>query len=86
MPIVYHPGYNIKLLGIEKLHPFDSCKFEKVVSGLTRAGIITGQQQLVRPQAVSQADLQHVHTSAYLNQLHSSPLKVAQVGGHQWNE
>ncbi|KAG7248496.1 hypothetical protein CRUP_012533, partial [Coryphaenoides rupestris] len=23
LPIVYHPGYNITFLGIEKLHPFD---------------------------------------------------------------
>jgi hypothetical protein len=27
---VYDPGYNITLLGLEKLHPFDSCKFSKV--------------------------------------------------------
>jgi hypothetical protein len=30
LPIVYDPGYNITLLGLEKLHPFDSCKFSQV--------------------------------------------------------
>jgi hypothetical protein len=30
LPSVYDPGYNITLLGLEKLHPFDSCKFSKV--------------------------------------------------------
>ncbi len=28
--MVYHPDYNITFGGIEKLHPFDSCKFKKV--------------------------------------------------------
>lgn len=26
-PIVYHPRYNIRLLGLEKMHPFDSQKW-----------------------------------------------------------
>jgi hypothetical protein len=30
LPIVYHDAYNITFWGIEKLHPFDSCKFRKV--------------------------------------------------------
>ena len=25
--IAYSPRYNIRLLGLEKLHPFDSCKY-----------------------------------------------------------
>jgi hypothetical protein len=36
LPIVYEPGYNITLFGLEKLHPFDSCKFTKVMSVLLR--------------------------------------------------
>ncbi len=30
LPVVYHPDYNITFGGLEKLHPFDSCKFKKV--------------------------------------------------------
>ncbi|WIA41682.1 hypothetical protein OEZ86_009029 [Tetradesmus obliquus] len=29
LPMVYDPGYNITLFGLEKLHPFDACKFSK---------------------------------------------------------
>jgi hypothetical protein len=31
LPVVYDPAYNIKFGGLEKLHPFDSCKFQKVL-------------------------------------------------------
>jgi histone deacetylase 11 len=80
LPIVYHPHYNITLFGIEKLHPFDSCKFEKVVSGLQQQGIISGTKQLVPPAAVSYDTLQQVHAQEYLHKLQTSSLKVAQVG------
>lgn len=30
LPIAYSDAYNIRFFGIEKLHPFDSCKFQKV--------------------------------------------------------
>jgi hypothetical protein len=30
LQIVYEPGHKITLLRLEKLHPFDSCKFSKV--------------------------------------------------------
>lgn len=77
---MYHPKYNITLFGIEKLHPFDSCKFEKCVSGLQQHGILSGTQQLVQPSAATQEVLGQVHTQEYLQQLHTSSLKVAQVG------
>ncbi|MEQ2308104.1 hypothetical protein AMECASPLE_024754 [Ameca splendens] len=31
LPIVYHPDYNITFMGLEKLHPFDSGKWGKVI-------------------------------------------------------
>jgi histone deacetylase 11 len=80
LPIVYHPHYNITLFGIEKLHPFDSCKFEKVVSGLQQHGIISSTKQLVQPAAVSYTTLQQAHAQDYLHKLQTSSLKVAQVG------
>lgn len=30
IPIVYHENYNITACGIEKWHPFDSCKYGNV--------------------------------------------------------
>jgi len=30
LPVVYHAEYNISFWGLEKLHPFDPCKFRKV--------------------------------------------------------
>ena len=32
--LIYHPDYNVKLCGIEKKHPFDSCKYERVLGFL----------------------------------------------------
>ena len=32
--VVYHPKYNMKLCGLEKNHPFDSCKYERVMQFL----------------------------------------------------
>lgn len=79
LPIVYHPDYNITLFGIEKLHPFDSCKFSKVVKGLQQHGIISSTRQLVQPEAVSYETLRQVHAQDYLHQLQTSSVKVAQV-------
>lgn len=70
------------MFGIEKLHPFDSCKFDKVMKSLQQQHIIMGPQQLVRPAAVSEQALLEVHTQQYLQQLHTSSLKVAQVRPH----
>jgi hypothetical protein len=40
LPIVYSKMYNISLLGLEKLHPFDSCKFEKIIMNLKAANLV----------------------------------------------
>ncbi len=29
-PIIYRDGVNVRLWGLQKFHPFDSCKFEKI--------------------------------------------------------
>ena len=29
-PIVYSPDYNITACGFERMHPFDSCKYQRV--------------------------------------------------------
>lgn len=79
LPIVYHPDYNVSFFGLEKLHPFDSCKFQKVVAGLKSNKVIDGMEQLVQPLAVSQDTLLQVHSQQYLSELNKSSIKVAQV-------
>ncbi|GFH10087.1 hist_deacetyl domain-containing protein [Haematococcus lacustris] len=72
--------HQISFFGIEKLHPFDSCKFQKVVAALEAAGCLQGGgKQLVQPLEASQAVLSDLHTPAYLNLLHTTNLKVVQV-------
>ena len=44
LPVVYHDIYNVKLFGIEKLHPFDSTKFEKVRRSLEKQGLVQRSQ------------------------------------------
>ena len=49
LPVVYHPDYNITLAGMEKLHPFDSQKYGRVVRQLQQRGVLS-EAQLVRPE------------------------------------
>ena len=44
LPVVYSPGYNTSFFGLEKLHPFDSCKFAKVHRALKRSNAISQVQ------------------------------------------
>eukprot|EP00798_Chlamydomonas_sp_ICE-L_P028291 gene28291-31399_t len=84
LPVVYHERYNITAWGLEKLHPFDACKFRKVVTALAASKKLLGYhpaQQLVSPLEASHAVLQDVHTEEYdyVNAFHNSSLKRAQV-------
>jgi histone deacetylase 11 len=51
----------------------------QVAAGLRTNGIIASQSQLVKPLPASLTALQSIHSQTYLQQLHSSSLKVAQV-------
>jgi histone deacetylase 11 len=51
----------------------------QVAAGLATNGIISSNSQLVKPLPVSLTALQSAHSQTYLQQLHSSSLKVAQV-------
>jgi len=78
LPIVYHDKYNITFMGIEKLHPFDSCKFRKVIASLEGEKLIT-HKQLVTPLEATMEALADVHTQEYLHLIHTSNLKIVQV-------
>lgn len=71
LPIVFSPRYDIRVLGIEKLHPFDSEKYGKVHRYLVeKIGIDEGSDYA--PDPVSYEELLTVHTSNYLNSLNKS--------------
>jgi len=60
-PLVYHPRYNITACGIEKIHPFDSCKYGRVISFLKNYGVIESDAQLHKPEMISRAILSSVN-------------------------
>ncbi len=71
LPILFSPRYDIRVLGIEKLHPFDSEKYGKVHRYLVdRVGI--DEDAFIAPDPVSEEDLLTVHTPEYLDSLHRS--------------
>jgi histone deacetylase 11 len=71
LPIIYSPRYDIRVLGIEKLHPFDSEKYGKVYRYLVeKVGIDEGA--FYRPDPVSEETLLTVHSAEYLKTLNKS--------------
>ena len=68
LPIVYDDIYNITFGGMEKLHPFDSCKWGNIINILTEKGFLT-KSKVIHPKEASEEDLLVVHTPRYLNSL-----------------
>ncbi|PIO39759.1 hypothetical protein AB205_0176630 [Aquarana catesbeiana] len=67
-PIVYSSDYNITFIGLEKLHPFDSGKWGKVINFLREEKLITNDT-IVTAREATEEDLLVVHTRRYLNKL-----------------
>ncbi|EDV24513.1 uncharacterized protein TRIADDRAFT_25844, partial [Trichoplax adhaerens] len=67
-PIVYSDRYDISFFGVEKLHPFDSCKWGKVMAILKSMKLI-GDDDIVIPNEATENDLLVVHPSSYLKSL-----------------
>lgn len=66
-PIVYSPRYNISYHGLERLHPFDTHKYEKVYNGLCKNFGWT-VDDFYTPTPISHELLLTVHTPEYLDQ------------------
>ncbi|RYG56554.1 histone deacetylase, partial [archaeon] len=77
VPLYYRPEYNIRLWGLERLHPFDSCKYEAVFCALRDASLVTADNT-VQPALLSEEELQAAHSDAYLRSLESS-ISIARV-------
>jgi len=69
LPIIFSKRYDITLMGLQKLHPFDSEKYGKVYRHLLDN---LGGGIFHIPERVSDADLLAVHTERYLTSLHQS--------------
>ncbi|MEE6501557.1 hypothetical protein FKM82_004244 [Ascaphus truei] len=67
-PIVYSADYNITFMGLEKMHPFDSGKWGKVINFLRDATLIT-DDTIVAAREATEDDLLVVHTRRYLSKL-----------------
>jgi len=84
--IVYSRHYNIGLLGLERLHPFDSRKYGRAWRCLKRHFGPSLRQMSVRPQRpIRRDELLDVHQSRYLDRLRepkyvASALEVPAVG------
>lgn len=74
--VVYSPGYLISIGGLEKLHPFDIRKYEKIHNQLIEDGLLTDEQTF-KPKPLSHEQLLLVHTPEYLESLKSRK-KVAE--------
>lgn len=66
-------------MGLEKLHPFDSAKFKKVLGALIKEKLVASEAQTVLPTEASMELLGDVHTQEYLKQVHTNNLKIVQV-------
>jgi histone deacetylase 11 len=77
--IVYSRHYNIGVLGLERLHPFDSRKYGRAFRVLRQRFGRKLRKLHVRPSGpISRDELLHVHWPAYLDQL-QNPHAVARA-------
>jgi len=87
IPVVYHPGYNISLLGgLEtKIHPFDGSKYGKIATYLCYQFKLS-EKSFHKPEKISDADLQRVHTPEYIKSLQDSRTvaSVAEIPYLSW--
>ena len=70
IPIVYSPKYKISVFGMEKLHPFDIAKYDKIYNSLKKDGHVT-KQSVITPAEVTKEQLLLIHTEDYLKSLKS---------------
>jgi histone deacetylase 11 len=72
VPVVYSDAYNIRFYGVEKLHPFDCTKNQRVYEDLLSRGFFK-EEDIARPAGpVSEEDLKTVHTDFHLENIASS--------------
>ncbi|MBD3343989.1 MAG: hypothetical protein GF401_02890 [Chitinivibrionales bacterium] len=79
LPIIYSPGYNISVLGIENFHPFDTKKYTRIYRRLKKEMKLCSKQ-FDEPRMVTTKELQLIHSEEYLESLRRSKV-VARITG-----
>ncbi|MEL7530877.1 MAG: histone deacetylase [Bacteroidota bacterium] len=81
LPLIYRSEYNIGLMGLEKLHPFDTAKYGKAYKTL-KSLLGLDAKQFIKFDAVSNEDLLLAHNPIYLNRLEEASViaQVAEMG------
>lgn len=80
-PIVYDKGYNLGLLGIEKLHPFPAHKYQEVHAYLKKH--FNWRDNLFhKPEFPSDEILKKIHTTRYLESLKNSATVIDVLFGY----
>lgn len=75
--VAYSPAYRVSFFGLERLHPFDIAKYDRIADGLVDAGVLT-QTDFAMAEPVGDAALAMVHDPDYLASLHHpGPLSQA---------
>ena len=70
-PMVYSDRYNIEFFGLEKLHPFDSAKYRRILDVMVAEKAVT-REQLITAAPPDDALLRLAESDEYLNSLQSS--------------
>jgi len=68
VPLIYSPCYNITALGIERWHPFDSVKYQRIHAWLIRQGL-RRREDFLAPVPCTHRELSRVHSAEYLRSL-----------------
>ena len=75
MKVSHHPDY---FLPLPDGHPFPMVKYTLVYDRLRAAGLLPAERMMI-PEEVARADLERVHTKAYLDRLFGPGLSAAEV-------
>jgi histone deacetylase 11 len=74
--ILYRDQMNVRILGVQRFHPFDSEKYGNIFTFLRNE---IPHLPYVRPKAVTFEQLSQIHTNEYITRIQSDPSLIAQV-------
>jgi histone deacetylase 11 len=77
LPLIYSDKYNIRLFGIQKLHPFDTEKYDKIYQYLLKHPRIN-KRSFIKPGIISDKQLLKIHSKKYLKSL-SKSINIAEI-------
>lgn len=73
IPVVYSSKSTIELFGLERMHPFDIKKYDKIHKGLKSGGFVT-EDSSHAPEILTREDLLLIHSEQHLENLKDKQL------------